>query len=291
MTRYRLTIANGVTIYPIAGLERHWTDPIDDQGRPCPMDRKSYGDEPALVQVEGLTETLTFHREIPGPILDYELGDLDLVSVRYPAQLSVEQWKELDSAGDENAYRYRARRGVGTVEQHVVSVADLRPWPIAPDEIPDRPDLPESAGSWTPGRAWALLFGIPTHDHIVPGYLSGFHKAARAAIDAHPNRARSWLGSEIRIERDIAGNVEFAFTHEDGLEQSVGKGRRKTKRPAFKSVRVNVRIGPDLVGGATLADAIVAWHARLAEVLEQLPDPAVICSHCRGAGFIRKGNA
>lgn len=280
----------GVIIYPLPDLPQHarWADPVDDQGRPCLLIAPRRHPEPVMVEAGHETASLTFSRRAPGPILSYQLSDPDLASVRFPLELTIDGHAELD---EDDGYRYTAVRGEGELEHHVVDVSAYRPWPIASAALAEPRPEPPAGATWTAASTWARLFGIPAHDHVLPGYLSGFHAAVRTALAAHPNRATGWLSRDLRVETGMAKRVEFVFAHEDGLTYPVKQGRRKLQRAATETIHVDLQVGPDTVPGHDLAHAISEWDRRLAEVLEQLPEPSVVCSACRGLGFRRSGKA
>lgn len=283
MTRY-IVLPTGQHAYGLPEIDRTWKDPTDDGGAPCTYVPSAMGGKRAAVITDGPATGVTFHRTTPGPVTGYRLDDPALESKRYPLEITVAQRDEMD--GDDNRYNYMAVRGPGTPETLHIDLTGHQPWPTDATDATPRPEVP-SGRHWVPATAWAAAFGIPTHDHLIPGHLTGFHAAAAEAIAAHPNKSTSWLGSKVRIERDAAKDVEFVFRREDGLTREVKDGRRKTQRPVLESLRVTIHVGPDEVGGATLADALIAWDARMAEVLAQTPSPSVVCASCRGLGFKR----
>lgn len=280
---YHLTLPDGSTIYHVPHLDHGWGRPTDDHGRDCDWRQGTGWKDTGVVHTPEATTSVTFYRDVAGPVLDYTLADPDLASVRWPLTIDPDTYAGLD---EDDQVRYRARRADATAESQVIDLTASRPWPIDPDDITPRPTPPDGA-RWHPASAWALVFGIPTHDHLVPGYLTGFHTAARTLLDAQPHRASSWLASGIRIENGKAKDIEFRFLHADGLTHTVKQGRRRMKRPTHESIRVTFDIGPDAVGGATMADAIIAWESRLADLLAQVPEPSLVCATCRGLGFVR----
>lgn len=294
MSKYFLRTHAG-TVYAFTGIEHSWslggTSPSTAEQT---AERLGYGTASTLVvTIAGPpVDEILFEQPRQGPVLDYELTDLDLVSVRYPAQLTVDQWNALDADEDENRYKYRARRAEAAPVLHRIDVTGYQPWPLELDEVTERPRAPIGA-TWSPASAWAQLFGLPSHDHLVPGFLTGFHQAAAAMLQNHPNIDRGWL-SEPRVEKRARGAVvkaSYVFAHEDGLSHQVKAGRRKTARPARETVRVEIELGIDAVGGPTMLDAITAWKERMAAVAAQVPEPGVVCSRCRGAGFLRPKQA
>ena len=285
-----LTLPDGSVAYGLPGdvVQRHWWTSAtitDDHGRRAevlavPRNTST----PAVVACAGPATSLTFTTTTPGPVIAYRLTDPRRESAALPLALIPEDLAELP---EDDRFHYSADRAEPTTTTEVVRLDSHRPWPIAPDAITPRPELPAGA-TWSPATVWAAVFGLPSHDHLVPGHLTGFHAAALALITSHPHYLPAgFLGSAPRIEAGVAKRCEFTFHHADGLTRPVKQGRRLQQRPARETIHVDVRVGLDLVGGATLDDAIVNWTARLADVAAQLPMPGLVCAACRGLGFVR----
>lgn len=282
---FALALPGPVTVYGLpADLEDRWASPVDDQGRPAVLTRTGHR-KPATVTVEGTAAAVTFTRPALGPVLDYRLADPSEASPRWPLAYSTDEWANLS---DDDQDHYRARRADVPPETLTVDLTAHVPWPLTPDDAEATPPtLPEGA-RWQPATAWADLFGMPSHDHLVPGYLSGFHKAAELAIAEHPNHLPDRWPSSFRVERGVAKRVAFTFTHEDNLPaESKPRRRRLGATPLLRqTVHVDLQIGDDHVAGTSLADALAKWHRRLADVYRQTPDAGHVCARCRGVGFV-----
>ncbi len=276
--------------YRLETVEHYWADPVDNEGRPCRVVDGGYRstNKPLFVVADDVVDSITFSRITPGPITGYELTDPTTESVRWPLRLSVEAWGALD---DDSQDLYRVTRDPGEVVTLTVEVAGHQPWPI--DAARDRIALPEGA-RWVPSTQWMDAFGFVAHDHLIPGALVGFHGAVAAHLRSHPNYSDGGglVRSDIRFDRNGTANpwadVSFRFTHEDGLTERVKGDRRRLNRAAFQTVRVRITPGQDAVYGEDMEDAIERWNSRLAAVMGQVPRPSVVCSHCRGVGFIER---
>lgn len=292
LPRFYLTTPAGVH-YPLPD-DAPRGEATDDQGRPCEVVEFAGGYPRRRVLVcPERTTSATFTVKVPGTVVLYALRDPDEASVKYPAAITPEQYEAFDDEHEDSPrYRYAPQRDEPTTTTETIDLSKYAPWPD--DREPtERPELPEGA-RWEPAEMWAETLGIPSHDHLIPGRLVGFHAAAAAAIDALPGLVRGGLLSRpTRIERDAKGGgyakgCEFRFFHEDGLTREVKQGRRKMQQPAWQTVRVDLYVGPDSVPGGSLPDAISNWQERMAQVLAQAPEPGVVCANCRGVGFVRR---
>lgn len=273
---FHLELPGGHVAYAVT-TEHAWSDPITDSGASCAI---SGTGKQRTVIAPHRTDTITFRRSTPGPILDYALDDPAEASERWPLTLDAGAY---DALGDEGRYHYHPRRGDSRDEAVVVDVSGTVPWPT--DGAAARPVLPEGA-RWTPAAAWIAHFGFPTHDHLIPGHLSGIHAAAQRLIESQPNYVPILAGSSPRIERDVVKRVSFRFMYEDGRTTTEKVGRRTYQRPTWQTVHVDITVGPDMVGGDTMDEAIVAWQARLDDIAAQFPRPALVCAACSGVGFV-----
>lgn len=291
MPQFHLNTPAG-TVYAIqapaewsgSGQSDQWTV-TDQNGRDVEwLDRRGYLSKPATMCILAPREVSSFTLSRPrtGPIDHWVLDEPDMESVRFPATLDLEAGQALRSSLDEcESFPYRPVYAEGTSESVTIDVTDSTPWPT---EGGPRPDLPEGA-QWLPAYAWASVFGIPTHDHVIPGRLTGFHAAALALLAAHPN-AISRFSGRIRMSDKTKAKVAFQFRYADGRTSTVGKGRRAKKQPAFQTIDVDVEVGPDEIHASNLDEALLVWGRRLDAVRDQIPEPSEVCSTCSGSGLV-----
>lgn len=273
-----LTIG-GLYVYSLGNLDRSFKDVVDQDNLPVDLHDHGYG-KPMTVTSDHPLTSVTALRLRRGEITGYTLCDPAEESAKWPLNLTREQWDAID---DEDGH-YRAIFADAEPEAIVIDLSSHQPWPLDGDA--ERPTLPDGA-SWLPATTWTDLFGMPSHDHLIPGSLTGFHGAAITLVREHPSFLPPSFPSEPRIEKGIWGHAEFTFFHSDGLSTTVKQGRRKMKRPLRETIRVDLTIGADQVPGSSLADAIDRWNERLAAVAAQLLEPSLVCATCRGLGFVR----
>lgn len=202
--------------------------------------------------------------------------DVPAILETLPKVLTADQAGELD---EEIRTSYYARNFERVEYPDPIDVSDWLPFPV--DEIIDEP-----VRNWSPG-VLGIALG-PGLDRYAPGWLNGFRQAVVAMAKELPGVVDVYEHmSSTHIECNVRS---FYDPPRVAVEARKARGRRGAESPGrqtWQTTKVKIET-PAQIGGATLADALIAWQTRMDEARASLTmiATAKVCAHCEGAGYI-----
>lgn len=230
-------------------------------------------------------------------ITKYTLKDTSAASVKYPLEISTQDYNErTDDSEDEDAPECALYEPVkvtipGNTEKLNVELIDLDGPPPPPDQ-----------------RIWvaALPYELTRHKellHLFPGHLAGFRSAVAEAINARLGGYRPGLlgqrygrsgegGCEVGRDGVISAwrYVEYS-PRQTRLVHNIGRSGRKLtsthEQPQLTRVTIELRIA-DRIPGKNRAEATEIWDQELATLVDKIVNDLkpYICWHCGGKGFV-----
>lgn len=219
----------------------------------------------------GATEPLTsiaYETTVSTPTDEYTLTALDLLGPNTPATITLARYGELSEALQE----FYRRTYLRSTEKHEIDVSGHRP--LRGDAPPE--DLPRN---WVP-NALVGLYG-PQASHLLPGHLSGFRQHMKDMLKAQPGVSDVYDHLD---SKSLKFNIRTYW--DPPRTTTAGKGRmaRTTQTWVTHSIVVPCI---DLVGGATLADALIRWDLQAQEILRLMREysTTTTCGHCNGNGY------
>lgn len=227
-------------------------------------------------------------RTAPKPVR-YILRDPDTASVKYPAELSLEEW----------AQRREANNGLipeSLWDLYRTITAEQPPTEThidGPFTVLDGAEPPT-----TSGRTWHvnLIDSItqrPEYAHLFPGYLDGLDEYVHKLIEKMPRVRFNFNGYQGRTGLHVTLDVPF--------EQPVTKwqanisARTGNKLKSGRTVPVTARRElvlpvPRRVTGNNYAEALAEWDRQVAFWTDLVTEANVAaCNHCRGTGHVPTG--
>lgn len=218
----------------------------------------------------------------------YFLRDTDALSVRYPAELTVEEWTDRiagASDGEEEAL-YRLYR-VETADQDPTETHIDGPFVVLDGTEPPAPGGPD----WTVNLVDAIT-QRPEYRHLFPGYLSGLVEHVYKKINTMRYVRYCFNGFQ--------GVPGIHVTLEVPFEQPVTRwqanlGRKLQELKSGRNVPVTVTRKlilpvPNRVSGLTHAAALAEWDRQVERWTGLIAEASVAaCNHCHGTGHIPVG--
>ncbi|MFE9099796.1 hypothetical protein [Actinomadura geliboluensis] len=229
---------------------------------------------------------ITIRRPVPPKTIGYRLDDPAAASVKYPLDLSVEEWQH--RAADDEDRLWDLYHTVSEPQPDEIVTVD-GPW-LPLDGTPPPPD---------DDRHWVanLPHALRTRDeyrHLFPGYMPGFRDHIKRLAERHRYRQHVFTSHQGRQGLTVILQVPFdqpvtEYRPARNRDGSVSKSRNGSTVTVYAR-RELLLDPPDRVPGENRADAAARWD-ELTAVYQDLLDSASVaaCSHCRGHGYVPHG--
>lgn len=214
----------------------------------------------------------------------YRLTDLAAESVRYPAELTVDQWNERRDREDNLWELYTSVREEQPALEHVfdgpVMVLEGRE-PPTPDEPQWIAELPQ------------VVAGRPEYRHLFPGRIPGLRKHLHDVIEKMP-RVRYCFD---KYEGYAGLHVVVAVPYDQPQTRWRADISRRTGKPLKTGRTVPVTVErrlqlpvPADVPAANYEQALSGWDEQVAFWIGQVEAASVAaCSACKGTGHVPHG--
>lgn len=221
----------------------------------------------------------------PSPkTVGYTLDDKDAESVRYPATLSVDEYRERRGE-EENLWEFYT--AVLEDQPPVEHVYD-GPVMVLEGREPPRPDEPQ----WIAQLPHAVA-ERPEYKHLFPGRIPGLREYVYKQVEQLPKVKYAFNGYQGYTGLHIVIRVPY--------DEPRTEFRRDTSRRTGKSLKTgrNVQVlverrlrlpVPADVHADTYEQALAAWNEQTAFWIQQVQEASVAaCSHCDGTGHVVHG--
>jgi hypothetical protein len=219
----------------------------------------------------------------PAPkTVSYRLRDTDAESVRYPATLSGDEYRE--RRDDEDLWRlYDPVTEDQPALEHVydgpVMVLEGRE-PPAPGEPQWVADLPQ------------VLTRRPEYRHLFPGHIPALDGYLMAVFKTMPYV--DFVGSNFQNVPGVHVSLKVPYDEpRTEFRARTGRNGKPLKSGYHVQVTVNRRLTlpiPSRVPGDTYEDALAAWREQVEFWKGVVTEASVAaCSHCDGKGFVAAG--
>lgn len=214
----------------------------------------------------------------------YTLDDKDAESVRYPARLTVDEYR---ARRDDEDNLWEFYTSVVEEQPPVEHVYD-GPVMVLEGREPPRPDEPQ----WVAALPHALT-ERPEYKHLFPGKIPGLRDHLDKAIEAMPpvkycfNSPDRYTGLEV-VVRVPFDTPRTTFRHD--TSRRTGK-TLKTGRQVPVTVEHRLKLPiPDAVHADTYEQALIAWDEQVEFWVRQVEEASVAaCSSCNGTGHVPQG--
>ena len=212
-------------------------------------------------------------------ITGYRLADPDAESARYPAALTVEEFRaQADHDPDLLHSLYEAAREPREPLREVID----GPWLALEGEPPG-----DDPRDWRADLAHELT-QRPEFRHLFPGYLTGFREHMKEALQRRARYVFDRPGGQLEVivhlpyEPPVTRQVP-----EIGRNGRELKRKRTVREEASRTLLLHI---PDRVPGVNRAAAEAEWDRLEAEFLTAVDSLKVVaCGHCRGTGVVVAG--
>lgn len=215
----------------------------------------------------------------------YKLRDPNAESVRYPATLTLDEWRErLDRESDTlwELYTYvdEEQPPLEHVYDGLVMVLEGRE-PPAPDERQWKASLPHELGT------------RPEYQHLFPGTIPGLRDHLHKIIEAKPGVRYCFNGYRGRPGIQVTINAPYDKPQtrwQANVSHRTGKTLKGGRTvPVTVSRELDLPV-PASVPGPNYAEALAEWD-RQVEFWLGIVDSATVaaCSHCKGTGHVNSG--
>lgn len=288
MTVYALRHPDGRWLYHLPTPDAFGTPGFGSHARVTgvyadgqPMD-KLHGDWWATTrEATRLTTTAQPHAKTTG----YRLTDPNAESVRYPATLTVEEWKERsDVEGDTLWTLYTNVHEEQPALEHIYD----GPVMVLEGRQPPAPDEPQ----WIAQLPHALT-ERPEYKHLFPGRITGLRDHVAKVIENLPKVKHCFNGYQghtglhvvIRVPYDVPRS-EFRRDTSRRTGKPLKTGR---KVPVLVERRLNLPVPTD-VHADTYEHALAMWDEQVTFWVQAVEVASVAaCSHCDGTGHVPHG--
>jgi len=267
---YRLPKPNDVSRAPLTGMYadgRPMTPLGDRHGLWWTTDR----------QAEKITAEL---QPSPVPTL-YQLTDPSVLSTRYPAELSVEDWNE---RSDEDDTYYRFYRAV-TEDRPPLTYEYEGPVIALEGSEPPASDAPQ----WV-AKMPRSLTERPEFLHCFPGYIPGLRSHLVPLIKGMRHVQYCFNG---RDDKPAGLYVTIRVPFKEPVSRwrpNLGRNMRELKSGRNEPVLVTRELYlpiQDRVPADRYTDALAAWEQQVAFWAGVVRDAGVkACNHCNGTGHV-----
>lgn len=276
------------TVYVLAGSDArtwHYLVPRDyDRGYPTGM--KWEADGRPMTHTRGqwwshptLTETVVGVREGLRSVSGYRIDDQAAVSQRYPARLTVEEYRQREEGDSALEGLYSAEWEPGVLERFEFArtqFVDLGAGDPEPDD----------------GLTWVanLPYDLEKHSeirHLFPGKLTGFRSALAARLNQIPG---------VSVYTQGKFEVYAKVGYHRPIQQWQGRRLRSGGRSKVRGQTVEETVTrresyspPAEIPGGDRAAAVASWNAEMARWVDAITDMATAraCAVCKGTGVVR----
>lgn len=222
-------------------------------------------------------------------ITGYAINDADAASVRYPAELTAEDWDtRRNQATEAERERLWSLYTSVTVPQDAIEQYIDGPFPVLEGAEPP------AAG----GPAWTvnLLDSItqrPEYQHLFPGYLTGLRKHVVALIKRMPRVQHCFDGFQDSTAVYVDLNLRYEKPETLWVPNTGRNGKRlksgqRVERTVSRTLHLPVS---DIVAGPNHAAALAEWDRQVSFWTQTVTDATVTaCNHCQGTGHVPSGS-
>jgi hypothetical protein len=219
--------------------------------------------------------------KVPAKPLRYVLKDQDALSVKYPAELSVEDYAERREDDDSMYWRYQAVTEEQPQEEHVYDgpfIVLEGSEPPGPDDLPWVSSLP------------MMLTNRTEYLHLMPGYIPGLRQHLQKLIKRMSHVEYCLDNFQGRTGLHVTVKIPFDQPQTTWVRDKDSRGRaRKTGRnvPVLVTHSMDLPV-PAHVSGLNYAAALTEW-AELVDFWTGVitsASQAAACSACGGTGHI-----
>ncbi|WP_331753458.1 hypothetical protein OG440_40240 (plasmid) [Streptomyces sp. NBC_00637] len=223
----------------------------------------------------------------PGPkTVRYQLDRSDALSVRYPAELSVEDFARRARDGEEDEL-YGLYSSV-TVPSAVVEHVYDGPVTVLVGREPPRPDEPQ----WVAQLPYELSTR-PEYRHLVPGHIPGLRTHLMAEFKTMPGVEHVFDNFQDKPGVYVSLKVPFD-PPKSSWRPYLGRRGQELKSgrhvPQYVTRQLTLPI-PNRVGGDSYAEALAAWTQQVEFWVGIVKEASVAaCGHCGGRGYVNSGS-
>lgn len=216
----------------------------------------------------------------PDRTVRWDLRDPLTASVRYPA--TVTDLSEVADPDDE-ADLHTAGRLYQRVTEPGDTTRTLIDLPVV--RLDGEP-APDDGLLWQAALPHAIT-DRPEFVHLFPGVLTGYRTAVKGLLESLPTVK---YAHNVRQQGSFDVTIDVPFDPLPAVTRPAPiPGGRKSRTQVVSvaslySRRLTIDV-PDRIEGATRADAVLAWHADLAVIREEVQAASfVACGTCKGTG-------
>lgn len=284
MTVYALAHPDGRFLYFLPAPEgQHRRTPVSITADGQPMTRLREKNNAGWWVTDHQAEQIVATYQPPAKLTSYELRDMDALSARYPAKLTVDEW---DAHPDNSDHLYSLYRCV-TQDQPAIEHVYDGPYmvlegrePPGPGELPWKAQLPYE------------LAERPEYLHLFPGYIPGLRAHLHELIKKMPRVEHCFDGYQNVPGLHITLAVPYdppatAWVSNYGARGQELKSGRTIQQRARRTLLLPV--APN-VAADNYAQALEAWEQQVAYWVGQVEAASVTaCGHCHGSGQVPTG--
>lgn len=228
---------------------------------------------------------ITLRRPVPAKTVGYRLRSLSAKSEQFPAELTVDEWRD---HGADRDLLWSLYTSVTEPQPDEILTVD-GPWL----RLDGSPPPVDDDRTWL-ARLPDALRNRPEYHHLVPGHMPGFRDHIEQLAKRHPRAdivLKDFQGVRgihvtLRVPFDPPITEYRPARNRNGAVSRSRKGKTVTVT-AQRKLLLDV---PDRITGATRADAAARWAELTAHYQALLDEAAVAaCSHCRGHGYVPHG--
>jgi hypothetical protein len=217
------------------------------------------------------------------------LKDPETASVRFPAELTVEEWRRrIDQGTNAECDTLWALYESVTEPQDPIEVPVDGPFVVLEGGEPPAADAPQ----WTVNLTDAIT-QRPEYAHLFPGYINGLREHVHKLIDRMPNIRFNFNGYQGQPGLHVTLKVPF----EQPVTRWQADRSRRTDKPLKTGRNVPVTVDrrlllpvPTRVSGNTYAEALAEWNTQVTYWTDQVEAASVAaCNRCHGTGHVPEG--
>lgn len=214
----------------------------------------------------------------------WELVDETAQSVRYPAELSPQEFQDHPDYDSHDEVLYRLYRSVNEVQPDETYTYE-GPYIVLEGREPPGPDEP----AWHPD-VLNDLSNTWEYQHLFPGRITGMRDILMNRFKDMPHVEHVFAN----FQHKPGVYVSMRLPYEEPVTEWKPDRSRRTGKPLKTGKRVPVRVArsmrlpiQDAVHGDNYAHALAQWNELLEYWTGQVRDAAALaCNHCGGEGFI-----
>lgn len=214
----------------------------------------------------------------------YRLSDPTAESVRYPATLTVDEWKE---RREHDESMWQLYTNVAEDQPALEHVYD-GPVVVLEGREPPTPDEPQ----WVAKLPHALT-ERPEYKHLFPGHIPGLDDHLMTLFKDMPYV--DFVSSNFQSRPGVHVSLKVPYDEpRTGWRANTGRNGKPLKSGYHVQITVNRRITlpiPSRVPADTYEEALTSWHEQVEYWTGVVKEASVAaCSHCDGKGFVAHGS-